>query len=234
MPEQFPNQEPTPSALARMIDHTNLRPEATREQIVRLCREAREHGFFAVVVNPDHVKLAVEELDQRDVKVATVIGFPLGATLTSVKRFEVNETLRLGAHEIDMVLNLGALKSGNREHALDDIRAVAEVTHDRGALLKVILETGLLTDDEKKLACELSVTAGADYVKTSTGFLGGGAIVTDVTLMRQVVGPKLGVKASGGIRTAATALAMIAAGASRLGTSSGIEIVQEWTARTQR
>jgi len=217
-----------------MIDHTNLRPEATREQIVRLCREAREHGFFAVVVNPDHVKLAVEELDQRGVRVATVIGFPLGATLTSVKRFEANETLRLGAREIDMVLNLGALKSGNREHALDDIRAVAEVTHDHGALLKVILETGLLTDDEKKLACELSVTAGADYVKTSTGFLGGGAIVTDVTLMRQVVGPKLGVKASGGIRTAATALAMIAAGASRIGTSSGIEIVQEWTARTQR
>ena len=234
MPEQFPNQEPTPSALAGMIDHTNLRPEATREQIVRLCREAREHGFFAVVVNPDHVKLAVEELDQRGVRVATVIGFPLGATLTSVKRFEANETLRLGAREIDMVLNLGALKSGNREHALDDIRAVAEVTHDHGALLKVILETGLLTDDEKKLACELSVTAGADYVKTSTGFLGGGAIVTDVTLMRQVVGPKLGVKASGGIRTAATALAMIAAGASRIGTSSGIDIVQECTARTQR
>jgi deoxyribose-phosphate aldolase len=234
MSEQSPNCDLAPSALAKFIDHTNLRPEATPDQIRQLCREARELGFFAVVVNADHVALVITELRDCDVRVATVIGFPLGATLTSVKRFEAAEALRLGAQEIDMVLNLGALKSQDREHVLADVRAVAEITHDHGALLKVILETGLLTNDEKKLACELSVTAGADYVKTSTGFLGGGATVEDVALMRQVVGPKIGVKASGGIRTAADALAMIAAGASRIGTSSGVGILQEWVAKTQQ
>lgn len=232
--DQSPISGLTPPTLAKLIDHTNLRPEATRDQILQLCREAREFGFFAVVVNAGHVKLAVDELDQSDVKVASVVGFPLGATLTSVKRFEAAEALRLGAQEIDMVLNIGALKSQDRQHVLEDIRAVAEVTHDHRARLKVILETGLLTDDEKKLACELSVTAGADYVKTSTGFLGGGATAADVALMRQVVGSDIGVKASGGIRTAADALAMVAADASRIGTSSGVGIMQELAAKIQR
>jgi deoxyribose-phosphate aldolase len=156
-----------------------------------------------------------------------VVGFPLGATLSSVKRFEASEALKLGAREIDMVLNLGALKSGNRAFVESEIQSVVGVTHDRGGLLKVILETALLTEDEKKLACELSVNAGADFVKTSTGFLGGGATVSDVRLMRRIVGPSFGVKASGGIRTAADAKAMIEAGANRIGTSSGVKIMEE-------
>jgi deoxyribose-phosphate aldolase len=213
--------------LASMIDHTNLRPEATPDQILRLCQQAREFRFAAVVVNPAYVELAVSELAGSDVKVAAVVGFPLGATLSSVKRFEAGEALRLGAREIDMVLNLGALKSGNRAFVESDVRSVAEVTHDRGGLLKVILETVLLSDEEKKLACELSVSAGADFVKTSTGFLGGGATVADVRLMRRVVGPNLGVKASGGIRTAADAKAMIEAGANRIGTSSAVKMMEE-------
>lgn len=210
-----------------MIDHTNLRPEATREQIVRLCDEAREYLFAAVAVNPCYVALAHSRLEGSGVKVATVVGFPLGATLTSVKRFEAEGALRLGAGEIDMVLNIGALKSGDREVTLSDIRSVAEVTHAHGGLLKVILETGLLTDDEKKMACEISVEAKADFVKTSTGFLGGGATVADVALMRRIVGTAVGVKASGGIRTADDAKAMIAAGANRIGTSSGVSIIRE-------
>jgi deoxyribose-phosphate aldolase len=213
--------------LASMIDHTNLRPEATPDQILRLCQQAREFRFAAVVVNPAYVELAVSELAGSDVKVAAVVGFPLGATLSSVKRFEAGEALRLGAREIDMVLNLGALKSGNRAFVESDVRSVAEVTHDRGGLLKVILETVLLSDEEKKLAGELSVSAGADFVKTSTGFLGGGATVADVRLMRRVVGPNLGVKASGGIRTAADAKAMIEAGANRIGTSSAVKMMEE-------
>jgi len=213
--------------LARMIDQTNLRPEATEEQIIRLCREAREFDFAAVVVNAAYVELASTELAGSEVKVASVVGFPLGATLSSVKRFEAGEALKLGAREIDMVLNLGALKSGKRELVQADIRSVAEVTHERGGLLKVILETVLLTEDEKQLACELSVKAGADFVKTSTGFLGGGATVGDVQLMRRIVGPSIGVKASGGIRTAADAKAMIEAGANRIGTSSGVKIIEE-------
>ena len=213
--------------LARMIDQTNLRPEATEEQISRLCREAREYDFAAVVVNAAYVELASTELAGSEVKVAAVVGFPLGATLSSVKRFEAGEVLKLGAREIDMVLNLGALKSGKREFVQADIESVAEVTHERGGLLKVILETVLLTEDEKQLACELSVKAGADFVKTSTGFLGGGATVDDVRLMRRIVGPSIGVKASGGIRTAVDAKAMIEAGANRIGTSSGVKIIEE-------
>jgi deoxyribose-phosphate aldolase len=213
--------------LASMIDQTNLRPEATPDQIIRLCQEAREFRFAAAVVNPAYVELASSELTGSDVKVASVVGFPLGATLSSVKRFEAGEALKLGAGEIDMVLNLGALKSGNRALVESDIRSVEEVTHERGGLLKVILETGLLSEDEKKLACELSASAGADFVKTSTGFLGGGATVADVRLMRRIVGPNLGVKASGGIRTAADAKAMIEAGANRIGTSSGVKIMEE-------
>jgi deoxyribose-phosphate aldolase len=217
----------TPQAVAKMIDHTNLRPEATRQQIVELCREAREFGFITVVVNAAYVQVAVEQLRGCGTAVATVVGFPLGATLTSVKRFEAAEALRLGAREIDMVMNIGALKSGDREQVLSDIRDVADVTHSHQGLLKVILETGLLTDEEKKIACELSVKAGAAFVKTSTGFLGGGATIADVALMRRIVGPNIGVKASGGIRTAADARAMIEAGANRIGTSSGVKIIQE-------
>jgi deoxyribose-phosphate aldolase len=212
-------------SVARIIDHTNLRPEATPSEIIRLCEEAKEFGLGAVMVNACHIELAVSKLDGSDVKVGAVVGFPLGATLTSVKCFETAEALRLGAHEIDMVINIGALKSGDREQALWDIKAVADLAHKNGAILKVILETGLLTEDEKLLGCELSEKAGADFVKTSTGFLGGVATVQDVALMRRTV--KIGVKASGGIRNAADARAMIAAGANRLGTSSGVKIIRE-------
>ena len=211
--------------VASIIDHTNLRPEATPSQIVKLCEEAREFGFGSVMINPCYVLLASSQLRGSDVKVGVVVGFPLGATLTSVKVFETGEALKLGAREIDMVMNIGALKAGEREVVQSDIRAVADIVHSHGALLKVILETGLLTNDEKVLACELSEKAGADFVKTSTGFLGGVATVEDVALMRRAV--KIGVKASGGIRTASDAKAMIEAGANRLGTGSGVKIVSE-------
>jgi len=217
--------------VARIIDHTVLRPEATPEQIKQLCREAREFNFGAVMINPGHVALAASELRGSDVKVGAVIGFPFGATLTSVKVFEANEMLKLGASEIEMVINLGAIKSGNRELALSDIRAVAEAVHGSGALLKVILEMGLLTNEEKVLACEISEKAGADFVKTSTGFLAGGATMEDIALMRRTV--RIGVKASGGIRSAADARAMIEAGADRLGTSSGVQIIREMRAEAK-
>jgi deoxyribose-phosphate aldolase len=216
-----------PQDLARMIDHTLLRPEATPEQIIRWCGEARDFSFAAVVVNPCYVTLAVSQVHDSLVKVATVVGFPLGANLTRTKQFEAEQALVQGAGEIDMVLNIGGLKSRDRGFVLSDIRSVAEVTHAHGGLLKVILETGLLTDDEKKMACEISVEAGADLVKTSTGFLGGGATAADVALMRRMVGDRAGVKAAGGIRTADDAKAMIAAGANRIGTSSGVSIIRE-------
>jgi deoxyribose-phosphate aldolase len=209
-----------------MIDHTNLRPEATRDQIIQLCQQAVQFRFAAVVVNPCYVRLAASQVKNSEVKVATVVGFPLGATLSEVKQLEAAEALRLGAQEIDMVLSIGALKSGDHAQVLSDIRQVAEVVHAGGAILKVILETVLLTDDEKRTACQLCVEAHADFVKTSTGFLGGGATVADVALMRSVVGSDLGVKASGGIRTRADAIAMIEAGANRIGTSSGVAIIQ--------
>jgi deoxyribose-phosphate aldolase len=212
-------------SIAAIIDHANLRPEATSAQIVRLCEEAREFGFGAVMVNACHVALCHSRLRDSNVKVGAVAGFPLGATLTSVKRFEAAEALKLGAREIDMVMNIGELKAGNREAVLADIRAVAETVHAEKALLKVILETHLLTDAEKLLACEISEKAGADFVKTSTGFLGGVATLEDVKLMRRAV--KIGVKASGGIRTASEAKAMIEAGANRLGTSGGVNIIRE-------
>ena len=211
--------------VATIIDHTNLRPEATPDQIARLCDEAREFGFVSVMINPCYVELACSQLRGSAVTVGAVVGFPLGATLTSVKVFEARESMSMGAREIDMVMNIGALKAGDRTVVLADIRAVAEVVHTQGALLKVILETGLLTDEEKLLACELSEKAGADFVKTSTGFLGGVANVEDVALMRRAV--KIGVKASGGIRTASDAKAMIEAGANRLGTSRGVNIIRE-------
>lgn len=209
-----------------MIDHTNLRPEATPNQIIQLCQQAVQFRFAAVVVNPCYVRLAASQVKNSEVKVATVVGFPLGATLSEVKQLEAAEALRLGAQEIDMVLSIGALKSGDHAQVLSDIRQVAEVVHAGGAILKVILETVLLTDDEKRTACQLCVEAQADFVKTSTGFLGGGATVADIALMRSVVGSDLGVKASGGIRTRADAIAMIEAGANRIGTSSGVVIIQ--------
>jgi deoxyribose-phosphate aldolase len=211
--------------VAKIIDHTLLKPEATAEQVARLCDEAREYGFGAVMVNAANLALCVSKLQGSDVKVGAVIGFPFGATLTSVKVFEANECLRLGAREIDMVMNIGALKSGETELVGSDIAAVAEAVHAQKALVKVILETGLLTDDEKRAACEICEKAGADFVKTSTGFLGGVATVEDVALMRRAV--TIGVKASGGMRSAADARKMIEAGATRLGTSSGVAIVRE-------
>jgi deoxyribose-phosphate aldolase len=212
-------------AVAKIIDHTLLKAEATADQVARLCDEAREFGFGAVMVNACNIAECVSKLEGSGVKVGAVIGFPLGATLTSVKVFEANECMRLGAREIDMVMNIGALKSGNRELVHSDIAAVAGAVHAQKALLKVILETGLLTDDEKRAACGISEKAGADFVKTSTGFLGGVATVEDVALMRRAV--TIGVKASGGIRSAVDARKVIEAGATRLGTSSGVAIVRE-------
>ncbi|HKV46744.1 MAG TPA: deoxyribose-phosphate aldolase, partial [Candidatus Acidoferrales bacterium] len=189
------------------------------------CAEAREHGFGVAMVNACYVDLVRENLQGSETRVGTVIGFPLGATLTNIKELEAAETIRLGAQEVDMVINIGELKGGNRNFVLSDIRAVAETAHAKNALLKVIIETILLSEDEKRIACELSEQAGADFVKTSTGFLGGVATVADVALMRQTV--KIGVKASGGIRSATDAKAMIEAGADRLGTSSGVKIIRE-------
>lgn len=213
-------------AVASVIDHTLLKPEASREQIVRLCEEAASFRFAAVCVNPWWIGLAASMLRGAPVKVAATIGFPLGANHTTVKRFEAEEAIRLGAQELDMVMNVGALKSGDRQSVQSDITAVAEVAHAGGAILKVILETPLLTLEEKILGCELSLAGKADFVKTATGFFGG-ATADDVSLMRGVVGDRAGVKASGGIRTAATAQAMIEAGANRLGTSSGVAIARE-------
>jgi deoxyribose-phosphate aldolase len=217
--------------LAKIIDHTNLRPDATADQIGSLCEEARECGLGAVMINSCQIALASSKLQGSDVKVGAVVGFPLGAMLTSVKVFEAVEAMKLGAREIDMVMNIGALKAGDLELALADIRAVSDAVHGQKALLKVILEMGLLTEVEKLAACEISEKAGADFVKTSTGFLGGVAIVEDIALMRRAV--TIGVKASGGIRTASDARKMIEAGANRLGTSSGVTIVREWRAETE-
>ena len=212
--------------MARMIDHTLLKPEATRSQILELCNEAAKYHFATVCVQPSWAALAVHALQGTDIKVDVPIGFPQGAVLTSVKRFEAAEVLKVGASELDMVLNIGALKSGAREYVETDIRAVAERTREAGALLKVILEATLLSDEEKRLACELAVVAGADFVKTSTGLVGG-ATAEDVRLMRSVVGQRAGVKASGGIRNAAEVAVMVAAGANRIGTSAGVKIVRE-------
>ena len=213
-------------AIAGCIDHTLLKPEASQEQIVRLCEEAGSFGFAAVCVNPWWVGVAASLLRGTAVKVATTIGFPLGANHTTVKRFEAGEAIRMGAQELDMVMNIGALKSRERQSVQNDIAAVAEVAHAGRAILKVILETPLLSLEEKILSCELSLAGKADFVKTATGFFGG-ATVADVSLMRGVVGERAGIKASGGIRTAADAEAMIVAGANRLGTSSGVAIVRE-------
>jgi deoxyribose-phosphate aldolase len=211
--------------IAKMIDHTLLKPEATKEQIVKLAEEAKTYGFASVCVNPAWVKTAYEILKDTDVKVCTVIGFPLGATTPEVKAFEAKNAVENGATEVDTVINIGALKDGNDELVEKDIKAVVDAVKGK-ALVKVIIEAALLTDEEKVRACQLAVKAGADYVKTSTGFSIGGATVEDVALMRKTVGPDIGVKASGGVRTLKDAEAMIEAGASRIGASSGVAIVQ--------
>ncbi len=206
------------------IDHTLLKPEATLSQIEKLCQEARENEFCSVCVNSFYVKSAVALLAGSNVKVCTVVGFPLGASTMETKRFEAMKAIAEGAREIDMVINVSAMKSGNWQYVLDDMSSLAQVCHQQGAILKVILETCLLTEDEKKKACELAVKAQVDFVKTSTGFSTGGATIEDVKLMRSIVGPQMGVKASGGIRNAETAMAMIQAGATRLGTSASVDI----------
>jgi deoxyribose-phosphate aldolase len=209
-----------------MIDHTLLKPDATADQIAQLCFEARKYNFASVCVNPTHVELCASLLKGTDVKVCTVIGFPLGATDPKVKTFEAEEAIRDGATEIDMVINIGALKANDLKLVAQDICGVVQVGHANQAIVKVIIETTLLTDEEKVTACLLAKEAGADYVKTSTGFAGGGATIEDVALMRKVIGPKMGVKASGGVRTFEDAKGFVAAGATRLGASAGVKIIQ--------
>lgn len=217
----------TKTEMAKMIDHTMLKPAATEEEIAQLCREAADMGFATVCVNPSFIPQAVKTLKNTEVSVCTVVGFPLGATSKATKAFEAAEAVRRGAKEIDMVINVGFLKSGRTEDVLQDIRAVVEavVGADNSAIVKVIIETCLLTDDEKVMACLLSKEAGAHFVKTSTGFSTGGATVQDIALMRNTVGAEMGVKASGGIRNTEQAIAMIKAGANRIGASAGLEII---------
>lgn len=210
---------------AGLIDHTLLKPTATAAQIRQLCAEARQHGFAAVCVNPVWVALCAAELAGSRVAVCTVVGFPLGADLPEVKAFEAERCLALGATEIDMVLNIGALKAQDYATVRDDIAAVVRPVHAAGAIVKVIIETAYLTDEEKVAACVLAQDAAADFVKTSTGFGPAGATVADVALMRRTVGPAMGVKAAGGIRTAADFRAMVAAGANRIGASAGVQII---------
>ncbi len=212
--------------IAGAIDHTILRPDASRDDILKVCQEARKYSFASVCINPCWVPLVVQQLSGSPVKVCTVIGFPLGATFTEIKRAEAEAAVRVGAQEIDMVINIGALKSGDQETVKLDIQAVVEASHQGGAIVKVIIETALLTDNEKAVACTLAKLAGADFVKTSTGFASGGATTHDVALMRMVVGPKIGVKASGGIRTLDDLQKMTSAGATRIGASASVKIVE--------
>lgn len=213
-------------SITRMIDHTLLKADARREDIIRLAEEAKEYKFASVCVNPAWVSTAYEVLkDTPEVKVCTVIGFPLGASTPETKAFETSNAIANGAEEVDMVINIGALKDGNDELVRRDIAAVVEAARGK-ALTKVIIETCLLTDEEKTRACKLAVEAGADFVKTSTGFSTGGATKEDIALMRTAVGPDVGVKASGGVRSAADAQTMIDAGATRIGTSGGVAIAK--------
>jgi deoxyribose-phosphate aldolase len=216
-----------PSEIADRIDHTLLKPETTPAQIERLCSEAVSHGFATVCVNPAWVALCAERLRGSPPGVCSVVGFPLGATLPEVKAHEASRVVALGAAEVDMVISIGALKAGDYALVEQDIAAVVDASHRQGALVKVIIEAALLSDDEKVRACVLSRIAGADFVKTSTGFGPGGATVADVALMRRVVGPRMGVKAAGGIRDLGAAEAMLQAGADRIGASAGVKIVQE-------
>jgi len=211
--------------LARMIDHTLLKPDATLQDIENLCGEAKHYGFASVCVNPAYVKLCADLLDNTDVKVCTVISFPLGATSSAAKAFETERAIKHGAREVDMVINIGMLKSCEYDYVEHDILAVVDVAHRMNAIVKVIIETGLLNKDEKIKACVLAKHAGADFVKTSTGFMKGGSTIKDVALIRKVVGPDLGVKASGGVRSKKKALALIANGATRIGASASVKIV---------
>ncbi|HDT8166985.1 deoxyribose-phosphate aldolase [Enterococcus faecalis] len=210
--------------LNRMIDHTILKPEATEAAVQKIIDEAKEYNFFSVCINPCWVTFASEQLADTDVAVCTVIGFPLGANTPEVKAYEAADAIKNGANEVDMVINIGALKSQQYDHVRQDIQGVVDAAKGK-ALVKVIIETALLTDEEKVKACELAKEAGADFVKTSTGFSTGGAKVADIRLMRETVGPDMGLKASGGVHNAEEALAMIEAGATRIGASTGVAIV---------
>jgi deoxyribose-phosphate aldolase len=218
--------QPVPGNIASFIDHTLLKPEASESDILKVCAEAAEYHFKSVCVNPVWVKTVHTALKGTGVLACSVVGFPLGATPTDVKAFEARGAVLDGADEIDMVINIAAARAGDKGALVEDISAVAEAVHAGGAILKVIIETALLDDAGKVLACEAAMEAGAEFVKTSTGFNGGGATAEDVALMRRTVGPGLGVKASGGVRSLADAQAMIAAGATRIGASSGIAIVK--------
>jgi deoxyribose-phosphate aldolase len=215
----------TTNELANYIDHTLLKPAATEDQFVKLCEEAQHYGFKSVCVNSYWVPFVSNQLKDSTTKICSVVGFPLGAMDTKSKAFEGQNAIANGADELDMVINIGALKSGKLDVVEDDIRALREICGNT-VLLKVIIETSLLTEEEKILACEISKKAGADFVKTSTGFTGSGATVEDVALMRRVVGPKMGVKASGGIRDFKTAVAMIQAGATRIGAGGSVAIMK--------
>lgn len=221
------NPGQVPRDLAKYIDHTLLKPDATPAEIEKLCQEARQYGFATVCVNPPFVKQCAQHLRGSDVGIATVVGFPLGAHTPATKVFETEQAIVDGATEIDMVLNVGALKAKQDDLVRDDIRGVVNAAHRMGIIVKVILETALLSDEEKVRASRLAKEAGADFVKTSTGFGPGGATAHDVALMRQTVGPGLGVKASGGVKNYAQAQEMIAAGATRIGASAGVKIIQE-------
>jgi deoxyribose-phosphate aldolase len=213
-------------SIASLIDHTILKADATRDEVIKICREARQYSFASVCVNPYWVPLVRKELAGSPVKVCTVVGFPLGATSTEAKVAETAAALRSGAQEIDMVINVGALRSGDHEAVKIDVQEVVKISHAAGAIVKVILETALLDDNQKAVACTLCKLAGADFVKTSTGFSTSGATAHDVALMREIVGPNIGVKASGGIRTLADFREMTAAGASRIGASASVKIVE--------
>ncbi len=217
---------PIGPAPERLIDHTLLKPDATSADIERLCDEAAKYGFMAVCVNPVHVEQCVKALAGTGVHIDTVVGFPFGANITPVKMLEASSAIAHGAQEIDMVINVGALRSGRHDEVAHDVRTVRKACAN-GVLLKVIIETGYLDDAQKRTACRIALSEGADFVKTSTGFGPGGATPEDVRLMRQVVGPEIGVKAAGGIRDAETFWTMVRAGANRIGTSSGVKIVEE-------
>jgi deoxyribose-phosphate aldolase len=217
---------PTDGSLSHLIDHTLLKPDATHDEIAQLCFEARKYGFASVCVNPSHVKLCADLLKGSDVLICTVVGFPLGATSVEAKTFEAQKAVRDGATEVDMVINVGALRSRDYELVERDIASVARACHASAAIVKVIIEAALLTDEEKVAACQLAKVAGADFVKTSTGFGPGGATAEDVALMRRVVGEEMGVKAAGGVRTYEDVQKMIAAGATRIGASAGVKIIQ--------
>lgn len=217
-----------PKQILSLIDHTLLKPEASADQIIRLCEEAADHGFASVCVNGSYVPLAAKQLSGIPTKVCTVVGFPLGAMDATVKAYEAERAIEQGADEVDMVMNIGALKSRDLRSLHHDIAAVVLACHAyEGVICKVIIETALLTDDEKTIACQIAKEARADFVKTSTGFSTGGATLEDVRLMRGVVGQEVGVKAAGGVRSLADAIAMVEAGANRLGASAGVAIARE-------